>query len=489
MMTATALFIRMAIASATVVSVVAADGDAPRREYVMAVSEAAAEDDGWRQVLAALAEKYPDAREIRYPAGDPRALREELAAPRPARVCFVAPPEEVTRAFVTSVHQLMRGLDDDPYTDALWGILTGHDAANALEIARTRAPLEIGRVAAGTEVALDRCREGRWFCELTPGRRVEKPAGGEAVESKGPQDTTKALVGSLNDYRAQLFITSGHATERDWQIGFRYRNGTFRSENGKLFGMDVEGERFPVEAPEPKVYLPIGNCLMGHIDGKDAMALAWMKSAGVRQMIGYTVPTWYGYAGWGCLDYFVEQPGRYTFAEAFLANDHALIHRLATAFPGLERAELREPDDAQAAARAIDAGTGAAKSMGLGPQDAAGLLFDRDAVAFYGDPGWEARMAPGPLAYRQSLEENEGVFTLTIMPDTGDLAYEPVNLNGSQRGGRPMVAYFPERLRNLRLVEGEAWKPVLADDFLLVPHPGKAGTGKTIRIVFRADRG
>jgi hypothetical protein len=32
--------------------------------------------------------------------------------------------------------------------------------------------------------------------------------------------------------------------------------------------------------------------------------------------IGYTVPTWYGYAGWGCLDFFVEQPGRFTLAEA-----------------------------------------------------------------------------------------------------------------------------------------------------------------------------
>ncbi len=76
---------------------------------------------------------------------------------------------------------------------------------------------------------------------------------------------------------------------------------------------------------------------MGHIDGPDAMALAFMNSAGVRQMMGYTVPTWYGYGGWGCLDYFVEQPGRYTFVEAFFANQHALIDRLETNFPDLAR--------------------------------------------------------------------------------------------------------------------------------------------------------
>ena len=73
---------------------------------------------------------------------------------------------------------------------------------------------------------------------------------------------------------------------------------------------------------------------MGHIDGPDAMALAFMNSAGVDQMIGYTVPTWYGYGGWGMLDYFVEQPGRFTLAEAFYANQQALIHRLETYFPG-----------------------------------------------------------------------------------------------------------------------------------------------------------
>ena len=72
---------------------------------------------------------------------------------------------------------------------------------------------------------------------------------------------------------------------------------------------------------------------MGHIDGTNAMALAFLNSGGVNQMVGYTVTTWYGYAGWGCLDYFVEQPGRYTLAEAFRANQTALINRLQTVFP------------------------------------------------------------------------------------------------------------------------------------------------------------
>ena len=51
---------------------------------------------------------------------------------QPRYTCFVAPPEEVTREFVASVHRLTRKLDEDPYTDTIWGILTGYDAENAL---------------------------------------------------------------------------------------------------------------------------------------------------------------------------------------------------------------------------------------------------------------------------------------------------------------------------------------------------------------------
>ena len=66
----------------------------------------------------------------------------------------------------------------------------------------------------------------------------------------------------------------------------------------------------------------------------NCMALAYMNCAGVNQMIGYTVPSWYGYAGWGMLDYFVEQPGRFTLAEAFFANQQALIASAGDLFPG-----------------------------------------------------------------------------------------------------------------------------------------------------------
>src|SRR5205807_1590831 len=98
-----------------------------------------------------------------------------------------------------------------------------------LRIAAIKEPLVIHRVSAGTEVELNACDEGLWYSELTRGKMVKKAAGKAPADEDGPADSTKALVDSLNDYRAQLFITSGHATERDWQIGYSYRNGQFRS--------------------------------------------------------------------------------------------------------------------------------------------------------------------------------------------------------------------------------------------------------------------
>lgn len=200
--------------------------------------------------------------------------------------------------------------------------------------------------------------------------------------------------------------------------------------------------------------MPIGNCLMGHIDGPDAMALAWLNSAGVKQMLGYTVPTWFGYQGWGVLDYFVEQPGRYTYTEAFFANHHALIHRLKTEHPALL---ARNPAPGKPIAMNVPGG----------------LLFDRDTVAFYGDPAWSARMATddvAPPVYAQTLTEKDGLFTFTITPKRGAKSFDPVNTNGAQRGFRPVVQWFPHRLTDIQLVSGKDLAPEIADDFLLVPN-------------------
>ncbi|OWK38508.1 hypothetical protein [Fimbriiglobus ruber] len=428
--------------------------------YAVVVSNPTLREAGWKRVADVLVKKY-GGRLIAY--DDLAEAKAELTRTRPRYACFVATPAEAGREFVAKVHRLTRQLDDDPYTDVIWGILTGHDAANALRIAEHNEPLEIRKVASGTEVALDKCEEGVCYSELDAGRVVRKAAGKVTDAKAGSADSTKALVDTLNEYHADLFVTSGHATERDWQIGFRYRNGSFRSKDGQLFGLDTKNARHPVASSNPKVYLAVGNCLMGHVDGPDAMALAWLNSAGVNQMVGYTVLTWYGYGGWGLLDYFVEQPGRYTLAEAFFANHQALLHKLETEFP----------KEARAAS---------------GENSRNGLLYDRDVVAFYGDPAWVARVKPAACAWDQALDVKDGTYTLTITPKLGAKSFAPVNTNGSQRGGRPVFAFLPHRVKKVAVTEGQDLKPVVTDDFVLVPLPKAVDADRMYRVTFTAEK-
>ncbi|HEY9173420.1 MAG TPA: hypothetical protein VI136_14130 [Verrucomicrobiae bacterium] len=453
-----------------------------RPNYVVVVSRQTAASADWSRVVATLKEKH-EAQVFTYGTNIAETLP-RLREQFPRYACFVTRPEEATREFVAEVHRLTRQLDDDPYTDCFWGMLTGYDAASALRIARQREPLTVRKVAAGTELAMEMVEEGVWYCELNKNKMVKKAPGEAVTELKGPDDTTQALVDALNVYQADMFVTSGHATERDWQIGFRYKNGYFKHAGGELYGEDTSGRKFPVRSPNPKIYLPVGNCLMGHMDRPDCMATAWMNSAGVCQMFGYTVPTWYGYMGWGVLDYFVEQPGRYTLTEAFFANHHALTHRLATYFPDMLDAQA----DAQGRVSARPALSDAAKSAGLTVSDGRGLVFDRDVVAFYGDPAWPARMADQPKAFEQTLTEEGGVFTFTIKPNRAAESFQPVNTNGSQRGGRPFLAYLPHRIRSVKVTVGADLKPVIADDFILVPHPGVCDPARDYRVVFAAEQ-
>ncbi len=433
------------------------DSAALASDYAIVVSEATRADAEWGKVIDALQHKHDGATVLFWKDGVAES-KEALIKQFPRYVCFVAPPSEASEAMVRAVHKLTMEMDADPYADVFWGILTGYDAANALEIASETKPLVIRKVASGTDVELDRCEEGRWYCELRQGYTVHKERGGEPIVEKGPADTTAPLVEMLNDYQADLFVTSGHATERDWQIGFRYRNGSWQSKAGQLFGIDTKGRRTDVKSSNPKVYMPIGNCLMGHIDGPDAMALAFMKSAGVRQMLGYIVPTWYGYAGWGCLDYFVEQPGRYSLNQAFFANHHALVHRLA----GEKNAD-----------------------------EAAGLKHDRDVVAFYGDPAWDARLADGKCSFKQQFhEEADGVASLKITPLLGKESFATVNANGSQRGGRPIIQFLEKRIdpASVKMTTGAELHPVFADNFILIPLPKTCDPDSIYEIAYSAKQ-
>jgi zinc protease len=443
----------------------------PVGDYAVVASERCLAAPAWRAVIDALREKYAAA-VVACPEGRLQDALPALRRQRPAYVCFVAEPEACDRPLVVAAHRLVRQLDDDPYGDALWGIVTGFDAADALRLAGLREPLVIRRGASSMGPGLlARLDAGFASNEDDVGDFWVKAAGSTAAVHKAvAPDATRALAEAFNAQPVEVFYTSGHATERDWQVAYNKPGGAFRHEAGELFAQSVDGARHAIRSPGAKVYLPVGNCLIGRIDRRDCMATAWLHSGGVGQMLGYTVVTFYGYMGWGTGMLFED--GRLSLAESFFLNNQSLLHRLAERFPEALAAQPEAYDGKDIAAL----GAGVAK----GSRDALGLLWDRDTVAFYGDPAWVAAYPCSAPVFGWRLEEAGGLWTLRVTTLKAGGQRDP------KWGARPFLAVLPERVDEVCEVACDRpVKPLVTERFALVPMDGAEAEGATATVTFR----
>ena len=104
--------------------------------YCIVTSRSTYNDPQWKPVVDALIVKHRGTA-ITFE----RAVKDSLAKLQkelPRYVCFVAKPSEATREFVTAVNRLTCRINDDPYADAIWGILTGYNAACPCALRSTR---------------------------------------------------------------------------------------------------------------------------------------------------------------------------------------------------------------------------------------------------------------------------------------------------------------------------------------------------------------
>lgn len=347
----------------------------------------------WIKALSQLQEKYERkwpgrVGRIVYRGGRVGESLPSLSCARPSYSCFLAYHTECTAEFVNQVHRLVRQIDPtNPYGDTMWGILTGLFEEDVLFAIRQES-LVVRRVLGGSSLSLSKFESGLSYSERIPGSCQYKRAGEEQVlERECTRDTTKMIVHTLSEPRnvvadtgVDFIFTSGHASQNDWRIGYCYENGRLVCKDGNILGEDTQGCIHPVKHNgSPKVYSAAGNCCMGLIDKSNCMALSWMHSVGVIQMTGYVSSTWFGYMGWGVHDYFF-QPGQYSFAEAFFANNQALLMRLQEEY--LEHSQYT--------------GTRLTKLSGAVRDECEGLQFDRDNVVFYGDPAFDARLLHKP---------------------------------------------------------------------------------------------
>jgi hypothetical protein len=416
---------------------VGASADRPLH-YAVLVNDTTRTAEGWSQVVDSLVARY-DAQVFTYQGWEVGEVREAMAAYHPTHVCLVGHPRDVPGWIVERTNQVVRELDDDPYGDAILGVVTGLTAEHALKLATGPESMVVTGALLKTAAGwLDWVHEGRYYSETVyHSMWIKYPDGTVDTTMDGPTDCTDSLVSHLNEGWVDLMVTSGHASQKDWQLHYPDPDseGFFRAENGRLYGDPFQGDTLWIDSPNDKIYWAPGNCLIGQIPWgyEDCMVIGWLASGSARQYSGYTRVTWYGYMGWGISEYLLHLQGQWSYAEAVYLNNQALLYDLIRGTPGT---------------------------------DSAGLEYDKDYYAFYGDPAFDARLEP----CRLPLYDQE----LVVIPGEagGDTFRFTITMNEEGRpwhgGGRPCFVFLPYRIVDPTIVWTDAHEVVITDDFVLM---------------------
>jgi len=415
----------------------------PRVEYVVAADKSV-ESGEWRGVVEALVKKHR-AKKVRFDGvrGLPGILP-ELRRMRPKYVCFVAKPEVVGRDFVVAASRVLRHIDDDPYGDAIWGIVTGYCARDALNVVRAPLARKVRSIATslGGAGTLDAWESGFASDERSADNFWIKRPRGACTKIHTGGNVAKAYADAFNSMAVDYFMTSGHASERNWQIIYNKNDGMLEhTDTARLRFVEPGGARHELKTASLKVYLGAGNCLIGHVDSPACMATAWIHTAGVEQFAGYTVPSWYGFMGWGVA--WLYSQGRYSLPEARYLENQRAIWALAG-----------KPS----------------------PIDGKGLLYDRDTFAFYGDPRQRIVFPSDTMPYTVKIDG--ATVRVDFVKDCEIPSADDV------KNSRPIMslldkappgdAIFDEKGRHVR-------DAVVTERFVFIPAPGVHKRGESLR--------
>lgn len=458
-------------------------------DYVVIAGKGVEGDTAWYPVVKTLAEKHR-AKVLAY-RESPEELREQLRRIRPRYVALVEKPENLGRDYVIGMHRLSREMDEDIYADFLWGIITGYDAQNAMNMVNNSTEPLVVHDAVATIMEL---HPAKWFdCyawvdDHDKGLWGEKSSREDSVVTYRiePQQVLRKFYDIYGEVQPDLVVTAAHATERNLEMPFSL--GNIKAKDGVLYADFPNDPQNLKESGKRKVYFAVGNCLIGNVNNTpESMAVAWMNSGNAATMIGYVVTTWHGRNGWGGLKYWLTTPGRYSLAEAIYLNQQDLIHQLQGWSPKLTT--LNYPFDAKnefAEGRKV-----IIDSTGLVPtHDQLGFLHDRDVLAYYGDPKWDVRLQEIPeesdYSVATEIQEKKCVVTITTS--------EAFNLERMKGDGfkqehvldLPFSYFFPERINNPRLAAGQNWNVAVDENFLLIYDPAFE-PGKTYTVELDID--
>ena len=451
----------------------------PRPAYAVAIGDEAAKDPAWKAVAEALVAKHGGAANVplvTFNPAKPESLIEPLKPIHPTYLAIVVRPSEAGRDVVGGIHRATRKLDDDPYGDTRWGLVTGRTPEGAMALAKQSAPLSMTSAAGTADFPMQLFPKHWWWSEEGKHSFTMHPDGGEAKPKLDAMALAKDVADAVNAGPIDLFLSSGHATERGLELGFRQRAGRIGPKDGKIVVECVDGSVLPVSSTNPKAWIGVGNCLIGHVDGPDSAACTLIDSFGVRAHVGYVVVTWFGRGGWGTLSWFTDQAGRYTLNEAWFLNNQAILDELLRRFPAFVDRTFdgwsQDKPEQFAANVAREAGHLGLQLDENAMRDLAGLLWDRDAVAYIGDPAWDARIAP-----------HEQPFTIRDESTAKEMRIG-LAMDKESRGVPP--AFFPSvAFAKPTIAEGQELDPLLTDDFCMLRKANDLKPGTRATLVVR----
>ena len=455
-----------ALCALLAVAVSRCTSDVEPDSYAVLAPAAFAEDaESWEGVVSSLQQRH-QATVLRF-EDSPMELEAQLRDVAPRYVAVVDVPENIGRDYVIALNQMSRRMDEDPYADFLWGIITGCDAAGAQRMVDDAQEPMVLRTGVASIKELE---AAKWFDAYAfvddhqVGMRGEKKVGESSLTyseieyrtdmsganerirkfvekrfGKDVPDVLRQFLEYYEGYEPDLVVTASHATDRDSRM----------------------------------VYLPIGNCLIGNMNNtRNSMAAAWMNSQKAATFVGYVVTTWYGRNGWGGLKYLITNPGRYSVPESFYMNQQDMMAHMQEWSDSLT--VLPFDYDTNYFKTLTPVLERLAEDRGLTEDEAffwLGFWHDRDVLAYYGDPKWNVRMqeVQGESDFTVTSEferltvETSPDFSLRRMQGDGFKEEHVLDL--------PFSYFFPQRLSNPVLPEGETRHIVLDENFLLLYDP------------------
>lgn len=456
---------------------------------VVLESEAVHADADWHRVALEIQERR--AADLLCFASHPDECRDALRALNPRYVIVVEKPENINDHYVMQMAALSRTMDADAYADWLWGIVTGYDAASASRMAaNSEEPLVVHNCVSD----IMELQSAKWFDNYAWVDDHVRARAGEKRGFDSPvntytfpfDDELNVLSRFIYDYDPDLIITSTHANYNLLTVPFMSaRKSMFVSEGGVIWkqfdGQNTEPLAF---TERRKVYFPVGNCLIAGINNDvNSMPPAWIKSANSAAVVGYVVPTWYGRNGWGALKYWLTTPGRYTLSEAVYMNQQDMLaqmnrwnpHFAEVDYPFHTSAEDVVDDASQSEFGLAEQCIRRATHIDTVTNDMVGFLYDRDVLAYYGDPLWNVRLQTlsEENDYTVRVRQRRGEVTVVIRTkDTFSLSrMKGDHFKEEHVGDLPFSLFFPCRLSHPRLAEGQEWDAVVDENFLLIYDP------------------